>query len=102
MFSNRFLIKTMQMVGATRYFISRPFDKRAIYNGLISGGISVLGLWIVISFAEGLLPSMKALHEPTLLTILMLGMLVVGVLISLLSTHRSVMKYLKMHLDDLY
>lgn len=102
MFSNRFLIKTMQMVGATRYFISRPFDKRAIYNGLISGGISVLGLWIVISFAEGLLPSMKALHEPTLLTMLMLGMLVVGVLISLLSTHRSVVKYLKMHLDDLY
>ena len=102
MFSNRFLIKTMQMVGATRYFISRPFDKRAVYNGLISGGISVLGLWIVISFAESLLPSMKALHEPTLLTVLMLGMLVVGVLISLLSTHRSVMKYLKMHLDDLY
>lgn len=102
MFSNRFLIKTMQMVGATRYFISRPFDKRAIYNGLISGGISVVGLWIVISFAESLLPSMKALHEPALLTMLMLGMLVVGVLISLLSTHRSVVKYLKMHLDDLY
>lgn len=102
MFSNRFLIKTMQMVGATRYFISRPFDKRAIYNGLISGGISVLGLWIVISFAESLLPSMKALHEPMLLTLLMLGMLIVGVLISLLSTHRSVVKYLKMHVDDLY
>lgn len=102
MFSNRFLIKTMQMVGATRYFISRPFDKRAIYNGLISGGISVLGLWIVISFAESLLPSMKALHEPMLLTLLMLGMLIVGVLISLISTHRSVVKYLKMHVDDLY
>lgn len=102
MFSNRFLIKTMQMVGATRYFISLPFDKRAIYNGLISGGISVLGLWIVISFAESLLPSMKALHEPMLLTLLMTGMLIVGILISLVSTHRSVVKYLKMHLDDLY
>jgi cell division transport system permease protein len=102
MFSNRFLIKTMQMVGATRFFITRPFDKRAILNGLISGAISVVGLWIVISFAESQLPSLQALHEPVLLFILMAGMLVVGVLISVLSTHRSVVKYLKMHVDDLY
>src|ERR1044072_4303789 len=67
MFSNRFLIKTMQMVGATRSFITRPFDRRAIINGLISGAISVAGLWLVISFAESQLPSLKALHEPVLL-----------------------------------
>jgi cell division transport system permease protein len=102
MFSNRFLIKTMQMVGATRFFISKPFDRRAILNGLISGCIAVLGLWLVISFAEGSLPSLKALHEPVLLTVLMGGMIVTGILISLLSTHRSVIKYLKMHVDDLY
>ncbi len=102
MFSNRFLIKTMQMVGATRYFISRPFDKRAILNGLISGVISVIGLWIVISFAESWFPPVRALREPGLLAVLVIGMLVVGILISLLSTHRSVVKYLKMHVDDLY
>jgi cell division transport system permease protein len=102
MFSNRFLIKTMQMVGATRYFITRPFDKRAILNGLISGTIAVIGLWLVISFAEGQLDSLKALHEPVLLSVLMGGMWIVGVLISLVSTHRSVVKYLKMHVDDLY
>lgn len=102
MFSNRFLVKTMQMVGATRWFISRPFDQRALWNGLISGVISVAGLWIVISFAESQLPSLKVLHEPVLLTVLMLSMIVVGILISVLSTHRSVVKYLKMHVDDLY
>jgi cell division transport system permease protein len=102
MFSNRFLIKTMQMVGATRWFISRPFDQRAILNGLISGVISVVGLWLVITFAEKLLPSLKALHEPVLLFSLMAGMIVMGILFSLLSTHRSVVKYLKMHVDDLY
>lgn len=102
MFSNRFLIKTMQMVGATRYFISRPFDRRAILNGLISGVISVIGLWIVISFAESWFPPVRALREPGLLAVLVIGMLVVGILISLLSTHRSVVKYLKMHVDDLY
>ena len=102
MFSNRFLIKTMQMVGATRYFISRPFDKRAILNGLISGVISAIGLWLVISFAESQFPPIKALREPALLFTLIFGMIVLGVLISLLSTHHSVVKYLKMHVDDLY
>jgi cell division transport system permease protein len=102
MFSNRFLIKTMQMVGATRFFIAKPFDRRAILNGLISGLISVVGLWIVISFAEAQLPSLKSLHEPLLLSLLMVSMVIVGILISFLSTHRSVVKYLKMHLDDLY
>jgi cell division transport system permease protein len=102
MFSNRFLIKTMQMVGATRWFITKPFDQRAIINGLISGLIAVAGLWLVISFAENQLPSLKALHEPALLVVLMTGMVVMGILISAISTHRSVLKYLKMHVDDLY
>ena len=44
MFSNRFLIKTMQMVGATRWFISRPMDLRAFFNGLISGLLAVGGI----------------------------------------------------------
>ncbi|HRO41922.1 MAG TPA: permease-like cell division protein FtsX [Flavipsychrobacter sp.] len=102
MFSNRFLIKTMQMVGATRGFITKPFDTRAVINGLISGGIAVVGLWLVISFAENQLPSLRALHEPALLMVLMIGMIVLGILISVISTHRSVVKYLKMHVDDLY
>jgi cell division transport system permease protein len=102
MFSNRFLIKTMQMVGATRYFISKPFDQRAVINGFISGVISVVGLWLVISFAENQLPALRALHEPTLLALLMIGMILVGILISVVSTHRSVVKYLKLHVDDLY
>lgn len=102
MFSNRFLIKTMQMVGASRYFISRPFDQRAILNGLISGVIAVVGLWLVMQFAEGQLPELKTLHDNGLIAALMGGLLVMGILISLLSTHRSVVKYLKMHVDDLY
>jgi cell division transport system permease protein len=102
MFSNRFLIKTMQMVGATQQFISRPFDSRAIVNGLISGLLAVAGLWAVISFAQSQLHALNALKDPMLLAILMLGMIVMGICISLVSTHRSVVKYLKMHVDDLY
>lgn len=102
MFSNRFIIKTMQMVGATRGFITRPFDLRALLNGFLSGVISVIGLWVVMSFANAQLPALNALNDPLLLTILMASMVILGIMISMISTHRSVVKYLKMHVDDLY
>lgn len=102
MFSNRFLIKTMQMVGATQKFISRPFEQRAVINGLISGVMAVIGLWMVISFASTNMPELNALHDNFWLAMLMIGMIVVGIFISVISTHRSVVKYLKIHVDDLY
>ena len=102
MFSNRFLIKTMQMVGATRSFITRPFDMRAFINGLLSGVIAVIGLWIVISFATAQLPVLSLLNDPELVAILVACMIILGIFISMFSTHRSVVKYLKMHVDDLY
>jgi cell division transport system permease protein len=102
MFSNRFLIKTMQMVGATRGFIAKPMNIRAIINGLISSGISILLLLILIRWAEGQFPQLQAIRDTKLTLILFGGMILVGVGISLFSTHRSVIKYLKMSLDDLY
>lgn len=102
MFSNRFLIKTMQMVGATRKFITRPFDRRAVINGFISGVVAMVGLWMVIAFAERMLPPLKVIHKTGAILSLMGGMIILGILISLVSTHRSVIKYLKMHVDDLY
>lgn len=102
MFSNRLLIKTMQMVGATRWFIARPFDKRAIVTGLLSGLIAVAGLVLLMYFAGSVVTELNALRDYTSLTVLMIAILLLGVLISVLSTHRSVVKYLKLKLDDLY
>jgi cell division transport system permease protein len=102
MFSNRFLIKTMQMVGATRWFISRPMDLRAFINGLISGLLAVGGLIAIIIFAENQLPYLKALRDYPLLIMLFIVIILLGIFISFISTHRSVLKYLKMKLDDLY
>lgn len=102
MFSNRFIIKTMQMVGATRGFIAKPMDMRAIINGAISGLIALAGIVALIFFAEQQLPELKAMRDTTWLLILGGGIILLGILISLLSTHRSVVKYLKMKLDDLY
>jgi cell division transport system permease protein len=102
MFSNRFLIKTMQMVGATRWFITKPLNVRAIVNGLISAIISIVLLYILITTAERILPDLKTLHDNSLLIILFFGLLLIGITITLFSTHRSALKYLRMKLDELY
>lgn len=102
MFSNRFLIKTMQMVGATRGFIAKPMNTKAIINGAIAAGIAIVVCWLILVTMEGWVPELKAVHDNRLLILLALLLLVLGVAISLFSTHRSVVKYLKMKLDDLY
>jgi cell division transport system permease protein len=102
MFSNRFLIKTMQMVGATRWFIAKPMDYRAIINGAIAGVIAVAGVLAIVFVAENSLPALRAIRDVKWLVLLSIIIVILGILISLFSTHRSVIKYLKMKLDDLY
>jgi cell division transport system permease protein len=102
MFSNRFLIKTMQMVGATRTFIAKPMDIRAVINGLISAVIAIALLLGLITWLESLVPQLKIIRDMQLNLVLFGGMMLLGMIISVLSTHRSVIKYLKMKLDDLY
>lgn len=102
MFSNRFLIKTMQMVGATRWFIARPLNIRAVINGAISGVIAAAMLYVVILVAEGNISWLKTIHDTGLLLLLFLVLILTGIAITLFSTHRSVVKYLRMKLDDLY
>ena len=102
MFSNRFLIKTMQMVGATRWFIAKPLNVRAIINGAISALIAIALVYAVIVIAERFLPDLQALHDNGLLALLFLALVIIGITITLFSTHRSVRKYLRMKLDELY
>lgn len=102
MYSNRFLIKTMQMVGATRNFIVKPINKQSIINALIAGVIAIIFVCILIYSSEKTIDFAVQLRDNKSLGFLFLGMILLGVIISLVSTHRSVMKYLKMKLDDLY
>lgn len=90
------------MVGATRWFIAKPMNTRAIINGAISGIIAIAAVILVIFGAERVLPEMKAIHDNTTLAFLFIGLIILGICITLFSTHRSVLKYLKMKLDDLY
>ncbi|HMO62166.1 MAG TPA: permease-like cell division protein FtsX [Ferruginibacter sp.] len=102
MYSNRFLIKTMQMVGATRSFIARPLNVRAIINGLIAAGIAIAAVFAVIILVEKFVPWIKLLRDTSNMFIIIIGIIILGVSISWFSTQRSVLKYLKMKLDDLY
>jgi len=90
------------MVGATRWFIAKPMDVRALVNGLISGLIAICGIVAVILISEKWLPEIRALRDYYLLAFMFAGIIVLGIGISFFSTHRSVIKYLKMKLDDLY
>jgi cell division transport system permease protein len=89
MFSNRFLIKTMQMVGATRWLISALLAIAAI-------------LVLIYAVENWWLPEIKALKDNMSLFLLFFALIVIGISITFISTHRSVTKYLKMKLDDLY
>ena len=102
MYSNRFLIKTMQMVGATRWFIAKPINQRAIVNGLIASIVAIAAIWGTVLLIESFIPDFKLLRDNSGLMILFLIIIILGITISLASTHRSVIKYLRMKLDDLY
>ena len=98
----RLLNMASRMVGATRWFIAKPMNARAIINGAISGIIAIAAVILVIIGAERILPEMRAIHDNTTLALLFAGLIILGICITLFSTHRSVLKYLRMKLDDLY
>lgn len=102
MYSNRFLIKTMQMVGATRGFITRPLNTRALLNGLIASVIAIALLSACIYLAEKFVPALEVLHDNRSIALIFAGIVILGIIITVLSTHRSAIKYLKMKLDELY
>jgi cell division transport system permease protein len=102
MYSNRFLIKTMQMVGATRSFIARPMNIRAIINGTVSAVIAIAVIYVLNQLSEYFLPEIRDLRDNTKMILLFVFLVALGISISLFSTYRSVLKYLKMKLDELY
>jgi cell division transport system permease protein len=102
LFSQRFLIRSMQLVGATKWFIQRPFLVRASIHGLVSGVIASGLLASLIYFATKRISDLSILQNQHSLLSLFAALLVMGVLLAILSTFRAVRKYLKLSLDELY
>jgi cell division transport system permease protein len=102
LYSQRFLIRSMQLVGATNAFIRKPFVVKGALQGLISGLVACTLLVFLQQFAVQQIEGLGILQETSKLIILMLFILVIGTLIGVLSTFQSVERYLKLSLDELY
>jgi len=101
-YSKRFLIKTMQLVGATGGFIRRPFVARGVLNGFISGLIAIALLSGVLYSIKTNLPEFFELQNFNFYGILFGLVVLLGILISWVSTSLAVRKFLRMQSGDLY
>ena len=102
LFSQRFLIRSMQLVGAKRWFIQKPFLLRAAGYGLLSGVVASLIIWLVSDYAQKKIEDLKVLHNDEQFMMLLAMLLVTGMVIAVISTYLSIRKYLRMSLEELY
>ena len=102
LFSQRFLIRSMQLVGATRGFIRKPFLIRAFLFGVLAGILASGILYALLEYTKGNIEGFASLQNTELMLLLFVGLTVTGGFLSGISTLRSVNKYLNMSLDELY
>ncbi len=101
-YSKRFIIRSMQLVGATESFIRRPLLFRSIMHGCISALLALLMLMLLIYFAVEQIPELVELQNPVMLAVLVVFLFLLGAFISWISTWFAVRKYLRMRTDLLY
>ncbi len=102
LYANRFIIKNMQLVGASWEFISRPYLQRAILHGFVSGLLAIGALLLLVFWVQKDLPELKTLQDIYSFALLFSILVVLGILINTISSYFVVRKYLKMRVDDLY
>jgi cell division transport system permease protein len=101
-YSKRFVIRSMQLVGATQAFIRRPFVVKGIYQGILSGIIALVLLSLILAAARENIPELTLLSSPELMMALYGFVLLVGVIVSGISTIFAVGRYLNVKPDRLY
>lgn len=102
LFSQRFLIRSMQLVGAKKWFILKPFLVRASGYGFLAGLIASTLLWSLSQYAQSKVEDLSILHNQNQFLALLALLLIVGVIVAVLSTLFSIRRYLRMSLDQLY
>jgi cell division transport system permease protein len=102
MFSSRFTIKTMQLFGATKWFIIRPFLSRSLVNGLISSIIASLLIGAALFYFDRTLPELGLQRDLYTFALLSAALAAFGILISFFSTLIAVLHYLRLKVEDLY
>ncbi|WP_167598591.1 cell division protein FtsX [Leeuwenhoekiella sp. ZYFB001] len=101
-YSKRFTIKTMQMVGATKGFIRRPFIWLSMKLGMVGAVIALAGMAAVLYYLNQTFPELELLADPVILAILFVGVFLASVLITWFSTFLATQRFLNLRTDELY
>ena len=101
-YSHRFIIKTMQMVGATKAFIRKPFVMRSIKLGMLGAGLAIIALIGVLIYLQTNFPDLGILDDKLLVAVVLFMVFGMGVLITWISTYFATQRFLNLRTDDLY
>ena len=101
-YSKRFIIKTMQMVGATKKFIRRPFVWKSVRLGMMGALVAIMGVAIVLYYLDKAFPELALLSDQILLVGLFVGVFIIGIFITWLSTFFATQRFLNLRTDELY
>jgi len=101
-YSNRFIIKTMQMVGATKSFIRKPFIWRSVKLGMVGAVVAILSMALALYYIDKRLPQLNLMEEPVILVIIFISVFLLGIIITAISTFIATQRFLNLRTDDLY
>lgn len=101
-YSKRFLIKTMQLVGATKHFIRKPFIFKSLQHGFLASIVSITLIELLMMKTAEFLPEIHRLHQIEAQLVLCSSVLTMGIIIPWACTYFAVRKYLKLNTDELH
>ena len=101
-YAKRFTIKTMQMVGATKHFIRKPFIWKSVRLGMIGAALAMIGMAVVLFYLNRSFPELQLLNDKLLLGVLFGFIFLMGLFITWISTFFATQRFLNLRTDDLY
>lgn len=101
-YAKRFTIKTMQMVGATKKFIRRPFIWKNIKLGMIGSILALVGMGVILFYLDKYFPELQLLDDPLWIVGLFAGVFLIGVTLTWVSTFFATQRFLNLRTDELY
>lgn len=102
LFSQRFLVRSMQLVGARKWFIQRPFLIRGMAYGILSGILASAGIWLMVNYANQNIEDLALIQNKDRMITLSICLIMVGMIVAVTSSYFAIRKYLRMSLDELY
>lgn len=101
-YSKRFIIKTMQMVGATKSFIRKPFIWNSVKLGMIGSILAIIGILALTAYADNKLPTLGLMSDVQSIALVCAAVFLLGIVITYISTYFATQRFLNLKSDDLY